>query len=154
MPRFEPVAFCQTIERYKITVGLIVPPILVVLARHPAAEQFDLTSLKLLVSGAAPLGAPLVKAVTDRLRSRGVSDLAIIQGYGLTETSPTCHLVPPAAAEKKVGFIGVLLPNLETRLVVDDARDAREGEPGELWIRGPSIMKGYLVNIIFVYSTG
>lgn len=145
MPRFEPVAFCKTIEQYKITIGLIVPPILVVLARHPAAAQFDLTSLNVLVSGAAPLGAPLVKAVMDRLRSLGNSGLAITQGYGLTETSPTCHLVPTADAEKKVGFIGILLPNLEARLVVDDTRDAQEGEAGELWLRGPSVMKGYLV---------
>lgn len=81
----------------------------------------------------------------DRLRSLGNSGLAITQGYGLTETSPTCHLVPTADAEKKVGFIGILLPNLEARLVVDDTRDAQEGEAGELWLRGPSVMKGYLV---------
>ncbi|TDL27415.1 acetyl-CoA synthetase-like protein [Rickenella mellea] len=145
LQRFEPVAFCKTIETYKVTVGLIVPPILVVLARHPAASQFNLRSLRLLFSGAAPLGAPLVKAVSDRLKSFG-NETVITQGYGLTETSPTSHLLPPDDAIRKVGSIGILLPNLEARLVVDDVRDAKKGEPGEIWLRGPTIMKGYLNN--------
>jgi acyl-CoA synthetase (AMP-forming)/AMP-acid ligase II len=62
-------------------------------------------------------------------------------GYGLTETSPTACIVPEEAALRKVGTIGVLLPNLEARLVLEDGSDAKEGEPGELWIRGPTIMK-------------
>lgn len=70
-------------------------------------------------------------------------------GYGLTETSPTAALVPEEAAMQKVGTIGVLLPNLEARLVLDDGSDAREGEPGELWIRGPTIMKVCPGNYLF-----
>lgn len=66
-------------------------------------------------------------------------------GYGLTETSPTLHLVPVADGARKVGSIGVLLPHLQLRLVVDGEGDglidAKEGEPGELWVKGPSIMK-------------
>jgi 4-coumarate--CoA ligase len=66
-------------------------------------------------------------------------------GYGLTETSPTTHLLPPSHAVLKVGSAGILLPNLEARLVVDnDGKedvDASEGEPGELWVRGSTIMK-------------
>lgn len=66
----------------------------------------------------------------------------VFLGYGLTETSPTATLVPVQDAERKVGSIGVLLPNLEARLALDDgARDAEPGTPGELWIRGPTIMK-------------
>ncbi|PBK82853.1 AMP binding protein [Armillaria gallica] len=144
-PRFDPVQFCANIERYKIKLALIVPPIMVVFARHPAVEQYDLTSLKVLVSGAAPLGAALTKQVNDRLRARKVN-CAIVQGYGLTETSPMTHLLPPQDAERKMGSIGLLLPNLEARLV-DEGVDAAEGKPGELWIRGPTIMRGYLNNV-------
>ncbi|KAK0486158.1 AMP binding protein [Armillaria novae-zelandiae] len=144
-PRFDPVQFCANIERYKIKLALIVPPIMVVFARHPAVEQYDLTSLKVLISGAAPLGAALTKQVNDRLRARKVN-CAIVQGYGLTETSPMTHLLPPQDAERKMGSIGTLLPNLEARLV-DEGVEAAEGKPGELWIRGPTIMKGYLNNV-------
>ncbi|KAK0460922.1 AMP binding protein [Desarmillaria tabescens] len=141
----ELLLFCANIERYKIKLALIVPPIMVVLARHPAVEQYDLTSLKVLVSGAAPLGAALTKQVNDRLRSRN-TNCAIVQGYGLTETSPMTHLLPPQDAERKMGSIGILLPNLEARLV-DESVDAAEGQPGELWVRGPTVMKGYLNNV-------
>ncbi|KAL5530601.1 hypothetical protein ACEPAF_6859 [Sanghuangporus sanghuang] len=145
MPRFEPVAFCKCIEKFKITFIFLVPPILVVLSRHPAVEQHNLTSLKRLVSGAAPLGAALTKAVQERLKSRG-AQVTIVQGYGLTETSPNSHLLPQADADRKIGSIGLLLPNLEARVVTDDGEDSKEGEPGELWLRGPTIMKGYLNN--------
>ncbi|KAJ7717822.1 AMP binding protein [Mycena maculata] len=148
--RFDPVQFCAVIEKYKVTISLVVPPVLVVLSRHPAVEQYDLSSLQVLFSGAAPLGHSLVKSVKDRLLSKrkGQNPLGITQGYGLTETSPTTHLLPIPDADHKMGSIGILLPNLEARLVDDDAGkvDARTGEPGELWIRGKTVMKGYLNN--------
>ncbi|THH08651.1 hypothetical protein EW145_g2566 [Phellinidium pouzarii] len=145
LSRFDPVAFCRTIEQYKITFAFIVPPILVIIARHPAVSQYNISSIRRLLSGAAPLGAGLTKAVNDRLNSLGVK-ARILQGYGLTETSPTTHIVPLEDAERKIGSIGVLFPNLEARLVTEDGREAGEGEPGELWIRGPTVMKGYLNN--------
>ncbi|PFH52098.1 hypothetical protein AMATHDRAFT_74397 [Amanita thiersii Skay4041] len=132
--RFDPVQFCANIEKYGITIALIVPPVLVVLARHPAVDQYDMSSLDTLFSGAAPLGAALTNAVR----------------YGLTETSPTTHMIPFTHATTKMGSIGVLLPNLEARLVIDGdglgETEAPEGQAGELWLRGPTIMKGYLGN--------
>ncbi|XP_006461225.1 acyl-CoA synthetase [Agaricus bisporus var. bisporus H97] len=147
MSKFDPVQFCAAIEKYKINIALVVPPVLVVLARHPAVDQYDLSSLRCLFSGAAPLGAALTKAVNGRLESKRTNGLCLftLQGYGLTETSPTTHIQPWTGSHKN-GSIGLLLPNLEARLVVDDNGeiDAEEGKPGELWLRGPSVMKGYL----------
>ncbi|EGN96316.1 hypothetical protein SERLA73DRAFT_186003 [Serpula lacrymans var. lacrymans S7.3] len=147
-PRFAPTAFCAAVERYKVTIALIVPPLLVVFARDPAIKQHDLRSLTMLFSGAAPLGAKLVKTVRERFLTVG-ADVCITQGYGLTETSPTTHLLHPKYSESHVGSVGHLCPNLEARLVDEEGevlRDVNPGESGELWVRGPTIMKGYLNN--------
>lgn len=110
------------------------------LASHPVVDNYDLSSLWFLCSGAAPLGDGFVKRVRERLRGCGVN-MYVTQGYGLTETSPVCLLLPLEQSEVKMGSAGVLLANLEARLVKMDGTDASEGEPGELWIRGPIVMK-------------
>ncbi|KAF7362187.1 4-coumarate--CoA ligase-like 7 [Mycena venus] len=149
--KFEPVKFCSVIQRFRVTHSLVVPPVLVILARHegPSTNTIYRVS-ESLFSGAAPLGQTLVKQVKDRLLAKrgGRGNLGITQGYGLTETSPTTHLLTVEEADRKMGSIGVLLPNLEARLVEDDEGkiDAAEGQPGELWIRGKTVMKGYLNN--------
>ncbi|PSR79484.1 hypothetical protein PHLCEN_2v7009 [Hermanssonia centrifuga] len=146
MQRFDPVDFCRYIEKYKVTQALVVPPMCLVLSRHPAVEKFNLSSLRVMLSGAAPLGGPLMNALRNRLLKLG-TEVFITQGYGLTETSPTTHVLPAEDSIRKVGSIGNLLPNLEARLVIEDTDEAKEGEPGELWVRGPTIMKGYLGNV-------
>ncbi len=77
------------------------------------------------------------------------ADVAVVQGFGMTESSPTTHLLPMADAANKTGSIGVLLSNLEARLV-DEGVDTEEGKPGELWIKGPTIMKVRCYLISFV----
>jgi acyl-CoA synthetase (AMP-forming)/AMP-acid ligase II len=116
-----------------------VPPIVLALAKHPLVDEFDLSSLDLINSGAAPLSAELEIACGERLGCQ------MQQGYGLTETSPTTHWVNDELAGTMPGSIGPLIPNTECRIVdVLRGEDAPTGEPGELLIRGPQVMKGYL----------
>ncbi|KAG9127778.1 hypothetical protein FRC07_009366 [Ceratobasidium sp. 392] len=143
---FNPESFCASIQKYKITCALVVPPVLVVLASHPIVDKYDFSTLRFLFCGAAPLRAELITSVQKRLHTRGAKGLLVPQGCGLTEMSPTVLLTRLERAAEKVGSAGELLPNLEARLVGEDSVDVKEGEAGELWLRGPSVMKGYLNN--------
>jgi acyl-CoA synthetase (AMP-forming)/AMP-acid ligase II len=141
MPRFDLEQFLGLIEQHKVTKAFIVPPIALAMAKHPAVEGTDLSSLNLIVSGAAPLGEEMTSRLADRV------DCHVIQGYGLTETSPVTHKGSPDPAEDKPGTIGTPLPQTECRLVdPETGEDVAEGERGELWIRGPQVMRGYLNN--------
>ncbi|GJJ12620.1 hypothetical protein Clacol_006863 [Clathrus columnatus] len=147
MSQFNPVDFCANVERYKVTAALIVPPILVVLANHPAPDKYNMQTLDVLFSGAAPLGKDLILAVRARFEKLG-ANIRFPQGWGLTETSPTCTMQKAEDWLVKAGSIGGLIANVEARIVLDDGTDAPEGEAGEIWIRGPTVMKGYLNNPI------
>ncbi len=141
MPRFDLAEFLRVVQDYRITRALVVPPIVVALAKHPLVDEFDLSSLEFMLSGAAPLSAELEVACGKRLGCR------MQQGYGLTETSPTTHFVTDDLAGQMPGSIGPPIPNTECRIVdVATGQDAPADEPGELCIRGPQVMKGYLNN--------
>jgi acyl-CoA synthetase (AMP-forming)/AMP-acid ligase II len=141
MPRFDLAEFLRILQDYRITRAALVPPIILALAKHPLVDEFDLSSLEFIGSGAAPLSAELEIACAKRLGCR------VQQGYGLTETSPTTHRVTDDLAGQMPGEVGPLVPNTECRIVdVVTGEDAPVGEPGELLIRGPQVMKGYLNN--------
>ena len=91
MPRFDLDQFLSLIEEHKVTLANVVPPIALALAKHPAVDGADLSSLRVVMSGAAPLGAELSDAVAARL------GVPTIQGYGMTETSPVTHVSPDRA---------------------------------------------------------
>jgi acyl-CoA synthetase (AMP-forming)/AMP-acid ligase II len=148
MPKFDPVLFCASIEKYKVTCSAVVPPILLGLTLHPAVNKYDMRSVEIFFSGAAPLSAGLVKKVKEKFASRGNTHVFVTQGFGLTETSPTMMFLEGPDSDAKAGSCGRLIPNLEARLVDDDENDIQPGPKnrGELWVRGKSIMKGYLNN--------
>ena len=141
MPRFDLGDFLKILQDYKVTRAYLVPPIILALAKHPIVEKFDLSSLEVIMSGAAPLGADLAGGASGRL------DCLVMQGYGLTETSPVTHMIPDEPGRDRPGSIGFPISNTECKLV-DPASGNEVGvnEPGELWIRGPQVMKGYLNN--------
>jgi acyl-CoA synthetase (AMP-forming)/AMP-acid ligase II len=118
----------------------VVPPIVLALAKHPAVEGFDLSAVELILSGAAPLDVQMATACAERL------GCGVIQGYGLTETSPVTNVIPGPEGNK-AGSVGPLVPNTEARVVDwSTGENLPPNEDGEIWIRGPQVMAGYLNN--------
>ncbi|MBI4270982.1 MAG: 4-coumarate--CoA ligase family protein [Candidatus Rokubacteria bacterium] len=139
MPRFDMQEFLGIIQKYRVTIAPIVPPIVLGMVKHPAVSQFDVSSLRLIFSGAAPLGEEIARELSKRLRC------PVVQGYGMTEASPVTHLSPTRNAPVKPGSIGMVVPNTEVKLVdVVTGAELGRNQEGELLIRGPQIMKGYL----------
>jgi acyl-CoA synthetase (AMP-forming)/AMP-acid ligase II len=138
MPKFELDTYLELVERHRATLLHVVPPVVVALAKHPTIVRRDFSSIRKLFSGAAPLGADAIEQCTRRL------GCVLQQGYGLTETSPPAHVTPADPARIKYGSIGRTVPNTECR-VVDPATgaDLAPGEEGEIWLRGPQVVKGY-----------
>lgn len=154
LPRFDLEQFLTAMQEYRVTRAFVAPPILLALAKHPMVDRYDLSSLRSITSGAAPLDAELAQAVQDRLRTKaGSADgpgVNVVQGYGMTELSPVSHttpedgLEPTGAGPTPKGTVGFALPNTECRLV--DPATGQDAEVGELWVRGPQVMLGYLDN--------
>ncbi|GIH08062.1 AMP-dependent synthetase [Rhizocola hellebori] len=139
LPRFDLNEFLGALAQQRVTRVLVAPPIVLALAKHPAVAEHDLSSLQWVMSGAAPLDGDLAAACAERL------GCAVQQGYGMTELSPVSHAQPFGTASAKPGSIGGLLPNTEARVVdVATGADLGPGQPGELLVRGPQVMLGYL----------
>ncbi|TVU28100.1 hypothetical protein EJB05_19609 [Eragrostis curvula] len=143
MPRFEMGAMLEGIARWRVTVAAVVPPLVLALAKNPALEAHDLSSMRIVLSGAAPLGKELV----DALRAR-VPQAVFGQGYGMTEAGPVLSMCPAFAKDPspaKPGSCGTVVRNAELKVVnPDTGLSLGRNLPGEICIRGPQIMKGYL----------
>ncbi|MGZ0228713.1 MAG: AMP-binding protein [Acidimicrobiales bacterium] len=140
MPRFDLVQFLEINQNENCTWAFVAPPIVLALAQHPIVDNYDLTKLERIFSGAAPLGGEIADMATERIGA------TVVQGYGMTELSPVSHAYPLHFLDKP-GSVGVTVPNTECRLVDDTTgEDVALGQPGELWIRGPQVMLGYLRN--------
>lgn len=139
MPRFELEQFLNLVQTYKTPRIWAVPPVAIALAKHPLVDQYDLSAVRQIFSAAAPADETLMNAIKDRIGAEGV------QAYGMTELSPISHIAP--ASNAKPGAVGVAVPNTECRIVNPETmKDCAADEEGELWIRGPQVMKGYLNN--------
>ncbi|MFI5710395.1 AMP-binding protein [Kribbella sp. NPDC051620] len=136
LPKFELQQFLTVLAEQKITRAFVAPPIVLALAKHPAVDEVDLSALKYVTSAAAPLDADLAEACAKRLGLH-----AVMQCYGMTELSPGTHSVPQDDLDPPRGSVGKLFPSTEMRLIGADGNDSDEGE---IWIRGPQVMKGYL----------
>ncbi|KAI1118812.1 hypothetical protein F5Y14DRAFT_397775 [Nemania sp. NC0429] len=138
LPKFELEKACQAIQEFGITFASIPPPVVLALAKHPAVSKYDLSSVKFVNSGAAPLSRNLVEAVWDRLT------IPVMQGYGLSETSPTLTKGVIFDWKRYNGSAGKLLPNIAAKIVDLEGRELPAGEEGELWVKGPNVFPGYL----------
>ncbi|MFT4259307.1 AMP-binding protein [Microbacterium sp.] len=143
MPRFDLVEFLRVVQDHRTSWVFIAPPIAVALAKHPLVDQYDLSAVKVIFSGAAPLDGALATAVANRL------GCVVCQGYGMTETSPVTHTIPVDRVDIDRASVGLLLASTEARLVAEDGSDVEvpadgPSAPGELLIRGPQVMQGYL----------
>jgi acyl-CoA synthetase (AMP-forming)/AMP-acid ligase II len=139
MPRFDLEQCLQAMEKYGVTYANVVPPLVLAFAKSPLVDKYDLSRVHTLVSGAAPLSEYVAAVASARLGCR------VVQGYGLTETSPVTHATRLSDGPSKVGGIGPPVPNTEA-CVVDVTTGAELGpkQEGEICVRGPQVMKGYL----------
>ncbi|KAK0719705.1 hypothetical protein B0H67DRAFT_552015 [Lasiosphaeris hirsuta] len=141
MPSFDFIKMLEYIQRFRITSLISVPPIVVLLVKHPLTKNYDLSSIESLGSGAAPLG----REVSDEVEKLFANpDVVMRQGWGMTEMTCTCMSWDPAFRKPSTG-VGEMMPNCKGRLVELDGKTpiTKPGERGELWVTGPTLMRRY-----------
>lgn len=141
LPRFDPVSVFQAIQKHEVTVFCGAPTMYSMLLAHPDLSKYDLTSVRFCISGSAPLPPEVQKKFAE------ITDSVLVEGYGLTESSPVTHCNPLDRSMKtvKIGSIGLPWPDTEAK-IMDLETGEKELEPdeiGELVVRGPQVMKGY-----------
>ena len=138
MPRFDMEQALSLIERHKVSQFYVVPPIVLGLSKTPLVDKYDVSSLKKVLCGAAPLGVHLTNEAASRLRCE------VLQGYGMTELSPVSHITP--GTDAKPGTSGITVPNTQCRIIDSKGQDLPPNSEGELLVKGPQVMLGYLNN--------
>ena len=139
MRKFAYEEFLSIIQKYRITHLQVAPPILIMLDKRPETSRYNLSSVKNILCGAAPLSKELQNAIQQRFKTN------VVQGWGMTEV--TCGAIHvPGGRYDESGSVGLLDPNCECKLLDEDGKLVAAGEPGELHIRGPNICLGYWRN--------
>lgn len=133
--------FLKFVEKYKVDAVQAVPPLLIMLSKRPEVKKYDISSLKHILVGAAPTSRELQAEVSNRY------NLKVGQGWGMTETTCAGVMVPFGDDDDGTGTIGVLLANTDGKLVDDEGNEVtKEGERGELCVRGPQMLMKYWKN--------
>ncbi|KAJ9626680.1 hypothetical protein H2204_009950 [Knufia peltigerae] len=140
VPDYKFEEFLGLVEKHRITFTYVAPPVVVRLAQDHLVNKYDLSSLRMITCGAAPLATEIIRKVYQRLK------VGINQAYGLSETSPMTHTQPWDEWESSIGSVGKMFPNLTAKFVTTDGDEAKAGTPGELWLSGPNVFKGYWKN--------
>jgi 4-coumarate--CoA ligase len=138
LPRFDLEQVLSHIQEHRVTRFYAVPPIMLALSQHPLVDEYDLSSLRSIACAAAPLGPELAGEVSARI------DCHVYQAFGMTELSPMSHTT--ILPDIKPGSSGVTAPNTESQIVDESGRSLGVDEVGQLLVRGPQVMAGYLNN--------
>jgi acyl-CoA synthetase (AMP-forming)/AMP-acid ligase II len=154
LPRFDLEQFLDCVQKHRIKYASLVPPIVLALAKHPLVDRYDMSSLESVLCGAAPMGGEVEQACADRL------GCLVGQGWGMTEISGagcTARVSDPPQIRR--GSCGRLWPGVEARIVdLATGADLDADQNGELLVRGPNVMKGYLnrpdANAVTLFAGG
>ncbi|KAG0033560.1 hypothetical protein BGZ81_008136 [Podila clonocystis] len=139
MPKFDLPSFLNNIQTYKVTNTFIVPPVALALAKHPMVSDYDLTSLRHIACGAAPLPKDLCEMIEKRL------GVYCRQGFGMTEASPLVACIRPG--QRMDGSVGPLVAGLTAKVIdTETGKELGVNQEGEWLLRGPNVMKGYINN--------
>ena len=140
VPKPQPEPLLEAISKFKPTFAPLVPTMYIGMLNHPHIKTADLTSIQGCFSGSAPLPVEVIKEFEEK------TGAVIVEGYGLTESTPVTHINPYAGGKRKIGSIGLPIADTECRIVDlgDGVTDMPIGESGELIVKGPQVMQGYL----------
>ncbi|VFQ67237.1 unnamed protein product [Cuscuta campestris] len=142
MGKFDLEMVLKNVDKYRVTHMWVVPPIILAFAKSSVVKKYSLTSLKHIGSGAAPLGKDLMEEC-----AKNFPQAALVQGYGMTETCGVISKENPSIGMRHSGSAGMLVPGLEARIVsVSNPQSLPPSQLGEIWVRGPNVMKGYYKN--------